>query len=103
MIQKRYSAQTCVKSGYIENDTHFVIKKVASGGYPMQKNTGLTYNCFRKKLEIGNVFLLDDGITHRAPHGSCRCSGGKIFGTKKRSQNRNIGFGGYKHGINSDI
>jgi ornithine cyclodeaminase len=29
----RYAAQTCVKSGYLTGDSHYVIK-VASGGHP---------------------------------------------------------------------
>jgi ornithine cyclodeaminase len=57
---QRYSAQTCVKSGYIENDTHFVIK-VASGGYPMPKNTGVV-QLFSQETGSLECLLLDDGM-----------------------------------------
>jgi ornithine cyclodeaminase len=57
--ENNYAAQTCVKSGYITGDDHFVIK-VATGGYPIV-NTGLlqVYSQTTGKLEC---LLLDEGI-----------------------------------------
>jgi ornithine cyclodeaminase len=59
-ICDNYAAQTCVKSGYITGDSHFVIK-VASGGHPMKSNTGLlqVYSQSTGRLE---ALLLDEGI-----------------------------------------
>ena len=55
-----YSAQTCVKSGYITNSSHYVIK-VASGGHPFPANSGLMqlYSQQTGKLE---TILLDEGL-----------------------------------------
>ena len=54
-----YAAQTCVKSGYLTGESHYIIK-VASGGYPFQ-NSGLMqlYSQYTGKLEM---ILLDDGL-----------------------------------------
>lgn len=56
---ENYSAQTCVKSGYITGGDHYVIK-VASGGHP-HPNSGLMqlYSQKTGKLEM---LLLDDGL-----------------------------------------
>lgn len=58
--KSEYAAQTCVKSGYITGDSHFVIK-VATGGYPIPSNTGLlqVYSQTTGKLEC---LLLDEGV-----------------------------------------
>lgn len=55
-----YSAQTCVKSGYVTSASHYVIK-VASGGYPLPTNSGLMqlYSQQTGKLE---TILLDEGL-----------------------------------------
>ena len=39
-----YSAQVCVKSGYITGDDYFVLM-VAGGGAPMPENTGVMLCC----------------------------------------------------------
>eukprot|EP00804_Cyclotella_cryptica_P006435 CCRYP_018068-RA/>CCRYP_018068-RA protein AED:0.35 eAED:0.35 QI:390/1/1/1/1/1/2/9/355 len=56
---ENYCAQTCVKSGYITGESHYVIK-VASGGHP-HPNSGLMqlYSQTTGKLEM---LLLDDGL-----------------------------------------
>lgn len=56
----KYAAQTCVKSGYITGDDHYVIK-VASGGYPFPSNSGLLqiYSQSTGRLE---ALLLDEGV-----------------------------------------
>jgi len=55
-----YQAQTCVKSGYVTGESHYVIK-VASGGHPFPNNSGLMqlYSQTTGKLE---TILLDEGI-----------------------------------------
>ena len=55
-----YQAQTCVKSGYVTGESHYVIK-VASGGHPFPNNSGLMqlYSQSTGKLE---TILLDEGI-----------------------------------------
>mmetsp|Transcript_28519 Transcript_28519/g.60761 ORF Transcript_28519/g.60761 Transcript_28519/m.60761 type:complete len:359 (-) Transcript_28519:124-1200(-) len=55
-----YSAQTCVKSGYVTSASHYVIK-VASGGSPFPTNSGLMqlYSQQTGKLE---TILLDEGL-----------------------------------------
>ncbi|KAL7529860.1 hypothetical protein ACHAXR_005687 [Thalassiosira sp. AJA248-18] len=55
-----YSAQTCVKSGYLTSSSHYVIK-VASGGHPFPANSGLMqlYSQRTGKLE---TILLDEGL-----------------------------------------
>lgn len=60
VVGKEYAAQTCVKSGYVTGDDHFVIK-VATGGYPIAQNTGLlqVYGQTTGRLEC---LLLDEGV-----------------------------------------
>jgi len=55
-----YSAQTCVKSGYITDSSYYCIK-VASGGYPFPANSGniQLYSQTTGKLQ---VLLCDDGL-----------------------------------------
>jgi ornithine cyclodeaminase len=55
-----YSAQTCVKSGYLSSSSHYVIK-VASGGYPFPSNSGNVqlYSQYTGRLV---ALLLDDGL-----------------------------------------
>jgi len=55
-----YSAQTCVKSGYLTGESHYVIK-VASGGYPLPSNSGLM-QVFSQKTGRLEALLLDEGI-----------------------------------------
>jgi len=54
-----YAAQTCVKSGYLTGESHYIIK-VASGGCPFP-NSGLMqlFSQYTGKLEM---ILLDDGL-----------------------------------------
>ena len=54
-----YSAQTCVKSGYITGGQYYVIK-VASGGYP-HPNGGLM-QLYSQKTGKFEMLLLDDGL-----------------------------------------
>jgi ornithine cyclodeaminase len=56
---ENYSAQTCVKSGYITGGEHYVIK-VASGGYP-HPNSGLM-QLYSQKTGKLDMLLLDDGL-----------------------------------------
>ena len=55
-----YSAQVCIKSGYVTGDPYFVVK-VAAGGHPLPNNTGLmqVYSQSTARLE---ALLLDEGI-----------------------------------------
>ena len=55
-----YSAQVCIKSGYVTGDPYFVVK-VAAGGNPLPNNTGLMqlYSQSTGRLE---ALLLDEGI-----------------------------------------
>ena len=55
-----YSAQVCIKSGYVTGDPYFVVK-VAAGGQPLPTNTGLmqVYSQSTGRLE---ALLLDEGI-----------------------------------------
>ena len=57
---KDYAAQTCVKSGYVTGDDTFVIK-VASGGHPLPRNTGLLQVYSQKTGQL-ETLLLDEGI-----------------------------------------
>ena len=54
-----YTAQTCVKSGYITGGTHYVIK-VASGGHP-HPNGGLM-QLYSQQTGKFEMLLLDDGM-----------------------------------------
>jgi ornithine cyclodeaminase/alanine dehydrogenase-like protein (mu-crystallin family) len=54
-----YSAQTCVKSGYITGGDHYVIK-IASGGNP-HPNSGLM-QLYSQKTGKFEMLLLDDGL-----------------------------------------
>ena len=56
---ENYSAQTCVKSGYITGGQHYVIK-VASGGYP-HPNGGLM-QLYSQQTGKFEMLLLDDGL-----------------------------------------
>lgn len=58
--ETNYAAQTCIKSGYMTGDDHFVIK-VASGGYPLPCNTGLL-QVFSQTTGRLESLLLDEGI-----------------------------------------
>lgn len=55
-----YAAQTCVKSGYLTGESHYVIK-VASGGYPFPSNSGLM-QVFSQTTGRLEALLLDEGI-----------------------------------------
>ena len=55
-----YSAQTCVKSGYLTGESHYVIK-VASGGYPFPSNSGLM-QVFSQETGRLDAILLDEGM-----------------------------------------
>ena len=55
-----YAAQTCVKSGYLTGESHYVIK-VASGGYPLPSNSGLM-QVFSQTTGRLEALLLDEGI-----------------------------------------
>lgn len=47
-----YAAQTCVKSGYLTGDSHYVIK-VASGGHPHSNSvSGLTQSAVRSRVDV---------------------------------------------------
>ena len=54
-----YQAQTCVKSGYVTGESHYVIK-VASGGHPFN-NSGLV-QLFSQSTGKLDSLLLDEGI-----------------------------------------
>lgn len=64
-----YSAQTCVKSGYVSKASHFVIK-VASGGHPFPNNSGniQLYSQQTGKLE---TILMDEGILTEIRTAAC--------------------------------
>jgi len=55
-----YSAQACVKSGYLTSSSHYVIK-VATGGHPFPANSGCMqlYSQRTGRLE---TILLDEGL-----------------------------------------
>ncbi|KAL7516441.1 hypothetical protein ACHAWX_001455 [Stephanocyclus meneghinianus] len=56
---ENYCAQTCVKSGYITGESHYVIK-VASGGHPHPNSGSMQlYSQTTGKFEM---LLLDDGL-----------------------------------------
>lgn len=55
-----YSAQTCIKSGYVTGSEHFVVK-VAAGGHPMPRNTGNLQVYSQRTGEL-EYLLLDQGI-----------------------------------------
>jgi ornithine cyclodeaminase len=55
-----YSAQTCVKSGYITNSTYYCIK-VASGGSPFRTNSG-NIQLYSQTTGQLQVLLCDEGL-----------------------------------------
>ena len=55
-----YSAQVCIKSGYMTGDAYFVVK-VAAGGHPLPSNTGLM-QVFSQSTGRLEALLLDDGV-----------------------------------------
>jgi len=58
--KRRYSAQTCVKSGYITSSSHYVIK-VASGGHPFPANSG-SMQLYSQRTGRLECILLDEGL-----------------------------------------
>jgi ornithine cyclodeaminase len=55
-----YSAQVCIKSGYVTGDPYFVVK-VATGGHPLPNNTGLMQVYLQSTARL-EALLLDEGI-----------------------------------------
>jgi ornithine cyclodeaminase len=55
-----YSAQTCVKSGYLASSSHYVVK-VASGGRPFPANSGNVQLYSQSTGALVAIFL-DDGL-----------------------------------------
>ena len=55
-----YSAQTCVKSGYLSSSSHYVVK-VASGGRPFPSNSGNVQLYSQSTGALVAIFL-DDGL-----------------------------------------
>ncbi|KAL3810890.1 hypothetical protein ACHAXA_009661 [Cyclostephanos tholiformis] len=55
-----YSAQTCVKSGYLTSSQHYVVK-VASGGYPFPANSG-NVQLYSQDTGTLEAIFLDDGL-----------------------------------------
>jgi ornithine cyclodeaminase len=55
-----YSAQTCVKSGYLASSPHYVVK-VASGGFPFPSNTG-NVQLYSQNTGALEAIFFDDGL-----------------------------------------
>ena len=75
-----YSAQTCVKSGYVSNASHYVIK-VASGGHPFPSNSGniQLYSQQTGKLE---TILMDEGILTEIRTAACGAVAAELLSPK---------------------
>lgn len=91
-----YSAQTCVKSGYMIDGDYYVIK-VASGGNPFP-NSGcmLLYSQDTGKLA---AILMDDGILTELRTAAAGALAAKLLAPKHI---RFIGIVGTEHDINCD-
>jgi len=75
-----YSAQTCVKSGYVSNASHYIIK-VASGGHPFPNNSGniQLYSQQTGKLE---TILMDEGILTEIRTAACGAVAAELLSPK---------------------
>ena len=75
-----YSAQTCVKSGYVSKASHYVIK-VASGGHPFPNNSGniQLYSQQTGKLE---TILMDEGILTEIRTAACGAVAAELLSPK---------------------
>ena len=86
----RYAAQTCVKSGYFQNNPYYVIK-VASGGYPFE-NTGLM-QLFSQKTGGLEALLLDQGMLTELRTAAVGALATKLLAPKKIQRIGVIGTG----------